>query len=135
MALRGGADRPALATAWLAANGVGAVESNDRDPGTARPVVDAPLMGEPDGAKLQFTEDGQFLVLQRVQLQLPMSVRIWDLRPSWRRWIENPETTEEELRKVACRIVRMDGTGGAFDETETELFQIDAAHREPCPAR
>ncbi|HWX28949.1 MAG TPA: hypothetical protein VNZ53_16105 [Steroidobacteraceae bacterium] len=121
--------------AWLAANGVWAVESNDRDPGTARPVVDAPLMGEPDGAKLQFTADGQFLVLQRVQLQLPMSVRIWDLRPSWRRWIENPETTEEELRKVACRIVRMDGTGGAFDETETELFQIDAAHREPCPAR
>jgi hypothetical protein len=119
--------------AWLAVNGVWAVESNDLDPGTARPILDAPLMGEPDGAKLQFTRDGQFLVLQRVQLQSPVSVRIWDLRPSWRQWIENPETTEEELRKVACRIVRMDGTGGAFNETETELFQIDPTHREPCP--
>ena len=119
--------------AWLAANGVWAVESSDRDPGTAAPILDTPLIGEPDGAKLQFTGDGQFLVLQRVQLQSPVSIRIWDLRPSWRRWIENPKTTESELRRIACRIVRMDGTGGAFDETETELFQIDAARREPCP--
>jgi hypothetical protein len=120
--------------AWLAVNGVWAVESSERDPGTARPVVDAPLMGEPDGAKLQFTRDGQFLVLQRAELQSPVSIRIWDLRPSWQQWIEDPKTTEDELRQVACRIVRMDGTGGAFDETETELFQIDPAHREPCPA-
>jgi hypothetical protein len=121
--------------AWLAGNGVWAVESSDLDPGTARPILDAPLMGEPDGAKLQFTQDGQFLMLQRVQLQSPVSIRIWDLRPPWRQWIENPKTTEQELRRVACRIVLMDGTGGAFDETETELFQIDAAHREPCPGR
>jgi hypothetical protein len=121
--------------AWLAPNGVWAVESSELNPGTARPILDAPLMGEPDGAKLQFTQDGQFLVLQRVQLQAPVSVRIWDLRPSWREWIDSPKTTEQELRRVACRIVRMDGIGGAFDETETELFQIDAAHREPCPER
>ena len=120
--------------AWLAVNGVWAVESSDRDPGTARIVMDAPLMGEPDGAKLQFTADGQFLVLQRAELQSPVSVRIWDLRPSWRQWIEDPKTTEDELRQVVCRIVRMDGIGGAFDETETELFQIEPAHREPCPA-
>jgi hypothetical protein len=109
------------------------VESSDLDPGTARPILDAPLMGEPDGARLQFTSDGKFLVLQRVQLQSPVAVRIWDLRPSWRGWIENPKIAEQELSKVACRIVRMDGTGGAFDEAEMELFQIDAAHREPCP--
>jgi hypothetical protein len=119
--------------AWLAGNGVWAVESSERDPGTATPIQDAPLMGEPDGANLQFTRDGQFLVLQRAQLQLPVSVRIWDLRPSWRAWVQDPNTTEQELRKVACRIVRMDGTGGAFDETEIELFQIDLVHREPCP--
>ena len=119
--------------AWLAPNGIWAVESSDLDPSTAKPILDLPLMGEPDGAKLQFTRDGQFLVLQRVELQSPVSLRIWDLRPSWRQWIEDPKTTEEELRKVACRIVRMDGTGGAFNEAETELFQIDAPHREPCP--
>jgi hypothetical protein len=77
---------------------------------------------------------GQFLVLQRVELQSLVSVRIWNLRPSWRQWIEDPKTSEEELRRVACRIVRMDGTGGTFDETETELFQIDAVYSEPCPA-
>ena len=119
--------------AWLAANGVWAVESSDLDPGTARPILDEPLMGEPDGAKLQFTRDGQFLLLQRLQFQLPVLVRIWDLRSSWRRWIEDPKTTEEDLRGMACRIVRMDGTGGAFDEAEMELFQIDPEHREPCP--
>ncbi len=119
--------------AWLAASGVWAVESSALDPGTARPILDAPLIGEPDGAKLQFTRDGQFLVLQRAQFQLPVLVRIWDLRSSWRRWIDDPKTTEQELRGAACRIVRMDGTGGAFDEPEIELFQIDPEHREPCP--
>jgi len=119
--------------AWLAGNGVWAVESSERDPSTATPIQDAPLMGEPDGANLQFTRDVQFLMLQRVQLQSPVSVRIWDLRSSWQAWIQDPNTTEQELRKVACRIVRMDGTGGAFDETEMELFQVDPEHREPCP--
>jgi len=118
--------------AWLAGNGVWAVDSTDLDPGTARPIFLDPLIGEPDGARLQFTQDGQFLVLQRMRFQLPVSVRIWDLRGSWRSWIEDPKTTEHELREAACRIVRMDG-GGAFDEAEMELFQIDAEHREPCP--
>jgi hypothetical protein len=68
-----------------------------------------------------------------VQLQSPVLVRIWDMRSSWRVWVQDPNTTEQELRKLACRIVRMDGTGGAFDETEMELFQIDPMHREPCP--
>ena len=79
--------------AWLAANGVWVVESSDLDPGTARPILDELLMGEPDGAKLRFTRDGQFLLLQRLQFQLPVLVRIWDLRSSWRRWIEDPKTT------------------------------------------
>lgn len=119
--------------AWLASNGVWVVEGSERDPGTATAIEDGPLMGEPDGANLKFTWDEQFLVLQRLQLQSPVAVRIWDLRPSWRAWIQDPKTTEQELRKVACRIVRMDGTGGAFDETDMELFQIDPVHREPCP--
>lgn len=120
--------------AWLAESGVWAVESSDRDPGTARPMLDAPLIGEPDGMKLQFTRDGEFLVLTATQgPRTPISVRIWDLRPSWRTWIEAPTTTEQELRRVACRIVRADGLGGAIDDTELDLFQINRAHREPCP--
>jgi hypothetical protein len=119
--------------AWLAPNGVWAVESSDRDPGTANPVRHAPLMGEPDGAKLQFTRDGEFLVLQRVQLQSPVSVRVWNLRPSRQDWIDDPRTTEQELRQVACRLVRADGLGGGFSDTEMELFQIEPALREPCP--
>jgi hypothetical protein len=119
--------------AWLAPNGVWAVESSDLDPNTARPILHDPLMGEPDGAKLQFTHDGQFLVLQRAQLQLPVSVRIWDLRPSWQGWVTDEKTTEEELREVACRTVRMDSGDGGFNKMEIELFQIDPGHQEPCP--
>jgi len=120
---------------WLAPNGVWAVESSDRDPGTAELLfkIKAPLIGEPDGAKLQFTRDGQFLVMQRVQFPSQVFVRIWDLRPSRQAWIEDPNTTEQELRTAACRIVRMEAGDGAFDEMALKLFQIDAAHREPCP--
>ena len=120
--------------AWLAESGVWAVESSDLDPGTARPILDAPLIGEPDGMKLQFTPDGEFLVLTATQgPRAPISLRIWDLRPSWRTWIKAPTTTEQELRRVACRIVRADGLGGAIDDTELDLFQIDRKYREPCP--
>ncbi len=117
--------------AWLAANGVWVVESSDRDPGTAELLLRAPLIGEPDGTKLQFTQDGQFLVEQRIQFASHVFIRIWDLRPSRLAWIEDPSTTEQELRAAACRIVRMEGDG-AFDEMALKLFQIDTAHREPC---
>jgi hypothetical protein len=119
--------------AWFAPNGVWAVESSDRDPGTAEPVLRAPLIGEPDGAKLQFSGDGQFLVEQRLQFPSQVFVRIWDLRPTWLAWLEDPNTTEQELRTAACRVVRMEGGDGAFDEMASRLFHIDAAHRQPCP--
>jgi hypothetical protein len=121
--------------AWLAPNGVWAVESSDLDPGTAELMfgINAPLIGEPDGAKLQFTQDGQFLVLQRIQFPSQIFVRIWDLRPTWRAWIEDPNTSEQQLQAAACRVVRMEGGDGAFDDMALKLFQIDAAHREPCP--
>src|SRR6266404_9177156 len=90
-------------------------------------------MRKPDGAKLQFTRDGQFLVAQRVQFPSQVFIRIWDLRPSWLAWIEDPNTTEKALRAAACRIVRMEAGDGAFDEIASKLFQIDAARREPCP--
>jgi len=47
--------------------------------------------------------------------------------------IEDPRTTEQQLRAAACRVVRMEEGDGAFDEMASKLFQIDAAHREPCP--
>jgi hypothetical protein len=119
--------------AWFAPNGIWAVESSDRDPGTAEPILRDSLIGEPDGAKLQFSRDGEFLVEQRVQFPSQVFVRIWDLRPAWLGWVEDPNTTEQELRTAACRIVRMEGGDGAFDDMALKLFQIDAAHREPCP--
>jgi len=121
--------------AWLAPNGVWAVESSDRDPGTAELIfgINAPLMGEPDGTKLQFTRDGEFLIMQRIQFPSQIFVRIWDLRPTWRAWIEDPKTSEQQLRAAACLVVRMEGGDGAFDEMASKLFQIDPAHREPCP--
>jgi hypothetical protein len=119
--------------AWLARTGIWAVEASDRDPGTAAPVLDAPLIGEPDGMKLQFTEDGEFLVLTASQgPRSPVAVRVWDLRASWHAWIADAGTSEQELREVACRVIRADGQGGAIGDTELDLFQIDRAYREPC---
>jgi hypothetical protein len=121
--------------AWLApSGGVWAVDASDLDPGTARPILGAPLIGEPGGVELKFGRNGEFLVLQwQHPTKSDVYVRVWDLQPSWLMWIESPKTTEEELRRVACRVVRADGLGGAFDETEMELFQIDSANKEPCP--
>jgi hypothetical protein len=119
--------------AWLAPNGVWAVESSDLDPGTARPILNAPLIGEPDVMKVQFSHDGHFLVLQWQRRQPPVDVRIWDLRPAWRAWIEDQTTAEKNLRRVACRVVRADAHDGCFSNAEAELFQIDPAYQEPCP--
>jgi hypothetical protein len=118
--------------AWLANNGVWVADSSDANPGRARLLVDNLLIGEPDGVKLQLTRDGQFLVEQQMNFGSPMTVRIWDLNSSWRNWIRSPKTTEQELRRMACRVVLMDGAG-AFDEAEIELFQIRPEYREPCP--
>ena len=118
--------------AWLGTNGVWVVESSDRDPGTATPIPHEPLIGEPEGTQLDFTGDGQFLVSQLGRLRGPVSVRIWDLRPARQDWIERG-ADERELRELACRIVRMDGIGGDFDQTERELFPVAAAQGEPCP--
>jgi hypothetical protein len=85
--------------------------------------------------KLQFSRDGRFLVLQWQRQQPPVYVRVWDLAPAWRAWIEAPTTTEQDLRRVACRIVRADGLDGAFSDADAELFPIDRGHQEPCPKR
>jgi hypothetical protein len=118
--------------AWLGTNGVWAVESSDRDPGTATPILHDPLIGEPEGTQLDFTGDGQFLISQLAGLRGPVSVRIWDLRPAWQDWLDRG-ADERNLRELACRIVRMDGIGGDFDQTERELFPVAAAQGEPCP--
>jgi hypothetical protein len=118
--------------AWLGTNGVWVVESGDRDPGIATPILHDPLIGEPEGTQLDFTGDGQFLVSQLGRLRGPVSVRIWDLRPARQEWIGRG-ADERDLRELACRIVRMDGISGDFDETERELFPVAAAQGEPCP--
>jgi hypothetical protein len=121
--------------AWLAPNGVWAVEASDSNPGRASPILNAPLIGEPDGMKLQFTADGEFLVLTVSRgPRTPVGVRVWNLRPSWHAWIaDDHSTSERDLREAACRVVRADGDNGALGDTELDLFQIDPAYREPCP--
>ena len=76
------------------------------------------------------------MLLQLQQYNGPGSVRIWDLRPArrtwvdWRTWIDKAST--EELRKAAYRLVRDEGEGGSFTIDQMEQFQIDDAHRQPC---
>jgi hypothetical protein len=121
-----------IRAAWLGTNGVRLVESSDNEPGRASPLMGGILLsGEPGGTQLQFTTNGQHLVLlQQWEHRGPISVRIWDLRPAWRDWID--QASAKELGKIACRLVRADGDG-AFTEEQIEQFQIDRTHKEPCP--
>ncbi|MBB3564332.1 hypothetical protein FHX06_005696 [Rhizobium sp. BK512] len=122
--------KSAWRAAWLASNGVWVVETRD---GTndAYPIVGGPLLSGGGGTKLQFTSDGEFLILQQQrQFTGPVQVRIWDLRQSWRDWILNSDV--ETLRAEACRVVKSDESGGKFTEAEAQLFEIADDRRQPC---
>ena len=122
-----------IRAAWLNGNGVSVVENSDEDRAHAKPLMNGDLLsGEPGGTQLQFTPNGGFLMLlQLQQYDGPGSIRIWDLRPARRAWIDKAST--EELRKAACRLVRGEGKGGSFTRDQMEQLQIDDAHRQPCP--
>ena len=51
----------------------------------------------------------------------------------WSKDDEPPSPNNNYGRQRAGSYVRMEEGNGAFDEIASKLFQIDAAHREPCP--
>ena len=130
--------------AGLGTKGVWVVESTDDAPGNASLILGGQLPGgDEGGAKLQFTADGEHLMLvQQRQFGRPVTVRLWDLRKVWRDWLDPPDHASSAgnvaadmatMQAVACRIVRDEPQGGAIDSTLGDLFQIAPAFREPCP--
>jgi hypothetical protein len=114
------------------------VESTDEDPGRATQFTDGKLLsGEPGGTKLQFTPNGEFLMLlQQPAVFDPVSVRIWDLRQAWQNSIDTADA--EELLKAACHLVRTDGEENGLSQLQMELldqFQFDKANRGFCMER
>jgi len=122
--------------AWLDADGVSVVESTDEDPGHAtRFMGDNKLLSSgPGGTKLQFTPNGDFLMLLQQPLPTdPVSVRIWDLRQAWQTRVDKAD--DEELYRAACRLVRTEGAEGGLSQSQMELlnlFQFDKANRGFC---
>jgi hypothetical protein len=130
--------------AGLGTKGVWVVESTDDAPGKASLILGGQLPGgDEGGARLQFTADGEHLMLvQQRQFGRPATVRLWDLRTVWRDWLDPPGHASSAgnvaadmatVQTVACRIVRDERQGGAIGSTEGDLFQIAPAFREPCP--
>jgi hypothetical protein len=120
--------------AWLATNGVQAIESSDADPQTAQSILGGLLIsGIPGGNKLSFTPDGNFLILlQQPQWRGPADIRVWDLRPVWKKWLA--AQPEQKLRSIACRIVTAGGDAGLTPEQMT-LFKISSVQAAPCSAQ
>jgi hypothetical protein len=129
-----------IRAAWLDADGVLVVESKDEDPGRATQFTDGNLLsGDPGGTKLQFTPNGDFLILLQQRLPTPtnpVSIRIWDLRQAWQNWIHNAD--DEALLEAACHLVRPEGKENDLSQHQMELldqFQFDKANRGFCMER
>jgi hypothetical protein len=124
---------PNWRAAWLASDGVWAVESDAVSSNIAKPIHGGALMsGELGGLRMHFTQDGGFLFLhQQKRFNDPVQVRVWDLRPAWKDWIQRIDA--DGLRSVACRIVRSEGKGGSFTGAQAQLLNIEPSRRTPCP--
>ena len=117
--------------AWQGRNGIWLAESDERNPGVARPIGDGPLLhGMTTGFKLQFTSNGDYLILNRGLMGSgsPTLVRVWDLRPAWREWINKADQLSA-LREKACSLVGADHSRGGIDDTEIRIFKIGDADK------
>jgi hypothetical protein len=124
-----------LRAAWTTPRGVWIIESSDADPGRASVALrlNGPLISaEPSGTKLQFSNDGNVLVLlQQKQFNGPVVARIWDLRKDRRDWIMRAPLPW--LRESACRLLKAEGGAGEpLSSPEAALYNIDSKSL-PCP--
>ena len=84
------------------------------------------LTGEPNGSKLQFSNDGKLLFLQQQPFpQRPLKVRVWDLSDERKQFVQGLH--EKDLVKVACAIVLREQSG------LLDPKQADSETRRACP--
>jgi hypothetical protein len=118
--------------AWLAGNGVWAVETDGIEGGAAVKKPRRPLLaGDTGGVRLQFALQGKFLILvQQKQWGSPISIRAWDLRSAWRDQVNNAD--QRQLVEFACKLLRSEGVPVDLSEVDAEQFQIPDSDRKPC---
>lgn len=125
-----------LRAAWAAPRGLWVVENSRARPNSANALLamSGPLMtGDPGGTKLQFTRDGNLLLLlQQRDFRNPLSVRIWDLRPGRAEWLQ--QASLPRLKNTACELMKRSSTDTAFfSEPEAVIYQIRTA-KPLCPS-
>ncbi|MBB5502187.1 hypothetical protein [Paraburkholderia sp. MM5384-R2] len=119
-----------LRAAWAAPRGLWVVENSHVHPDVALalPRLSGPLMsGDTGGTKLQFTRDGNLLLLlQQRDFRNPLSVRIWDLRQGRTDWLR--QASLSRLKDTACELIKRSTADTAFfSEPEAVIYQLRAA--------
>jgi hypothetical protein len=125
-----------LRAAWSGPRGLWVVENSLARPDVARvlPGLSGPLMsGGTGGTKLQFTRDGNLLLLlQQADFRKPLSVRIWDLRRGRTDWLR--EASIPSLKDTACELMKKSAADATFySEPEAAIYQVQTTTRS-CPS-
>jgi hypothetical protein len=89
------------------------------------------LSGIENATRLDFSSDGEFLVLQWLNFErAKVVVRIWDLGPTWKDRIEkSPDVAA--LRRLACRVAAIEKGHSSLEPVEILEWQVNS---QPCPA-
>jgi hypothetical protein len=116
-----------LRVAWAAPRGLWVAENSRAQPNVAHvlPELTGPLMsGDMGGTKLQFTKDGNLLLLlQQRDFRNPLSVRIWDLRQGRTDWLR--QASLPWLKDTACELMKRSTADTAFfSEPEAVIYQL-----------
>jgi hypothetical protein len=116
--------------AWLTRNGLAVIDAPSRIDGDRRGnlVFGAPILtGVDNAAKLQFSQDGRFLILiQQNWGASHVKVRVWEISESLDRIPEGNALVAE-----ACRIARQENGRAALEEGES-LQWFGENRRSPC---
>lgn len=125
-----------LRAAWAAPRGLWVVENSQAQPAVAHalPQLRGPLMsGDTGGTKLQFSRDGNLLVLlQQRDFRNPLSVRIWDLRQGRADWLGRASLAW--LKDTACELMKRSSVDSAFfSEPEVVIYQLRTT-QSSCPS-
>jgi hypothetical protein len=112
--------------AWLTQVGVRVLEG---DAGGSALRNWSLLPGIQNASRLDFSTDGEFLVLQWLNFdRANVAVRIWDLGPSWRERIEK-STDFATLRQLACRVAAIQTGHSSLEPIEVLEWQVQS---QPC---
>jgi hypothetical protein len=110
--------------------------------GTLRDLDKPLLAGTDNAARLVFSKDGAFLMLQAIQVNAfgRVAVRVWDLSQNWKAQVNAPRTNDDTLRALACHVAAIDRNLSESDRRERPGNKLSDNERQdwgiaqqPCP--